>query len=75
MRKPRRAKLTIEEPVYGDIFGPKQWLRLTARNGEILLSGEQVSNPKRARAAIIRAMVDVLEDEGYVVTKAEEASR
>lgn len=67
MRKPRRAKLTIEEPVYGDIFGPKQWLRLTARNGEILLSGEQVSNPKRARAAIIRAMVDVLRDEGFTV--------
>lgn len=52
-----------------------QWCRLTHRNGEIALAGEGVSNPKRARSAIIRAMIDVLEDEGYVVTKPEEAGR
>jgi hypothetical protein len=36
MRKPRRAKLTICG------LSESGWLRLTARNGEILLSGERV---------------------------------
>lgn len=62
-RKPRRAKLTIEERVDG--WGCKySWCRQTARNGEILFTGEFVSSGKRARAAIIRSMVDVVtEDE------------
>lgn len=72
-RKPRRAKLEIKGLSYGE--GHQQWCRLTHRNGEIALAGEGVSNPKRARSAIIRAMIDVLEDEGYVVTKPEEAGR
>ncbi len=75
MSKPRRAKLTIEEPLHVGIFGDDKWLRLTHRNGEIAMMGEGVRNPARARAAIIRSMVDVLEDAGYVVTKAEEAGR
>ena len=65
-RKPRRAKLTIEERVDG--WGCKySWCRQTARNGEILFTGEFVSSGKRARAAIIRSMVDVVtEDEAGV---------
>ncbi len=74
MRKPRRAKLTIETP-YPDDDGAIRWVRLTARNGEILMSSEGLTNAKRSRAAIIRSMVDVLESEGYVVAKAEEAGR
>jgi len=51
------------------------YIHLRARNGEILMHSEMLSSPKRARAAIIRSMVDVLEDAGYVVTKPEEAGR
>lgn len=69
---PRRAKLTIEEPMHVGIFGSDKWLRLTHRNGEIALAGEGVKNPTRARAAIIRAMVDVIEDSGRVVLTPEE---
>jgi hypothetical protein len=72
-RKPRRAKLEIYDRQTD--AGGVIWLRLSARNGEPLMHSEAVWQPKRARAAIIRAMVDVLESEGYVVTKAEEASR
>ncbi len=68
-RKPRRAKLEICG------LSESGWLRLTARNGEKLMHGERVDKPPRARAAIIRAMIDVLEDSGYVVAKAEEAGR
>ena len=73
-RKPRRAKLTIEESYSYLGAGSRQinWLRLTYKNGEPAMHSETVEQPKRARAAIIRSMVDVLEDEGYVVTKPEE---
>lgn len=68
-RKPRRAKLTIEGEVDTGGLVPDKWLRLTYKNGELAMHSELLAKPKRARAAIIRAMVDVLEDEGYVVTK------
>ena len=61
-RKPRRAKLEIydRQTDAGDVI----WLRLSARNGEPLMHSEAVWHPKRARAAIIRSMVDVVtEDE------------
>ena len=76
-RKPRRAKLTIEESYSYLGAGSRKinWLRLTYKNGEPAMHSETVEQPKRARAAIIRAMVDVLESEGYVVTKPEEAGR
>lgn len=76
-RKPRRAKLTIEQTAERHVrtMRPRYWCRLTGRNGEVQLGGETLSNGPRARAAIIRAMVDVIEDAGYVVAKAEEASR
>lgn len=65
----RRAKLTIETGAIADKRGNcVRWCRLTARNGEIQLSGEVVSKPKRSRAAIVRSMQDVLENEGAVVT-------
>ena len=72
-RKPRRAKLEIydRQADAGDVI----WLRLSARNGEPLMHSEAVWQPKRARAAILRAMIDIVEDEGYVVAKAEEAGR
>lgn len=60
MRKLRRAKLTVEEPIHASVFGSDKWLRLTHRNGEIAMMGEGVKNPTRARAATIRSMVDVV---------------
>lgn len=65
-RKPRRAKLEICG------LSESGWLRLTARNGEKLMHGERVDKPRRARAAVLRAMVDVIEDSGRVVLTPEE---
>ena len=63
----RTAKLTIEGPgLLKDHF----WVQMRARNGEIIISGETYpskANAKRARAAILRSMIDVLRAEGWTV--------
>ena len=66
-RKPRRAKLTIEGEVDTGGLVPDKWLRLTYKNGELAMHSELLANPKRARAAILRAMQDVLISEGFTV--------
>lgn len=76
MRKPKRAKLTIHHPNPRSLGegddGYYAWIKLVARNGQTLATSEMYvsdRNTKRGRAAIIRSMVDVLESEGFVVTK------
>lgn len=64
----RTAKLEIEGWEENTArYGPSQWLRLKARNGEPLMHSEIVAQPKRARAACIRSFADVLRAEGWTV--------
>lgn len=65
----RRASLTIRE-VKGNIFRKRgqHFVILTASNGEPLLHGEthpSYNHAKRSKDAVIRAMIQVLENEGY----------
>lgn len=69
MNTARRATLTVRE-VKGNIFRKrgKHFVILTASNGEPLLYGE--THPThhhavRSKDAVIRAMIQVLENEGY----------
>lgn len=73
-RKPRRAKLEIQhtDPDTARWMESQTWCRLVGRNGKIQMAGELLGNGPRARAAIIRAMVDVIEDSGRVVLTPEE---
>ena len=58
----KRATLTVRND---------RFVRLTASNGESLLHGEILDDAERGRVAVINAMVQVLQGEGYTVTPPE----
>ena len=62
--EPRRAQLLVGPAVSGG-----EYVRLKASNGEPLMHGEVLSDGERGREAVINAMVEVLEAEGYLVTR------
>lgn len=66
---PRRARLAVHR---AKGITPEVFVRLDASNGETLGTGETHPNAKAgwaSRDAWIRAMVEVLEDEGYIIHK------
>lgn len=63
-----RATLTV---VQGTTMINKQkyYVRLDASNGEPLMHGEMLANGPRGREAVLDAMIDVLRQEGWEVTR------
>lgn len=60
------ATLTVENGKTM-ISKDKQFVLLTASNGEPLMNGELLIRGDRGREAIIDAMIEVLQSEGYEV--------
>jgi hypothetical protein len=71
MTTPRRAKLDVKrtQGSYRDESDRLYFIKLTASNGETLGVGETqpFRSASESREAWLRAMLEVLEDEGYTV--------
>jgi len=63
-----RATLTVEQGTTM-INKQKHYVRLNASNGEPLMHGEMLTNGARGREAVLDAMIDVLRQEGWEVTR------
>lgn len=62
------ATLTVEQGKTM-ISKQKEFVTLTASNGEPLMHGEMLHDGERGRQAILDAMIEVLRSEGYEVTR------